>query len=222
VGNYNVALGDGTLTSNNGSQNVAVGAFAGSNLTTGSFNIDINNSGVAGDVQTTRIGDSSQFAAFIGGIRGRTTGTANAIPVLIDSNGQLGTTSSSRRYKEDIDDMAEASAGLMRLHPVTFRYKKAYVDGLKPVDYGLIAEEVAEVYPDLVARDSEGRVETVQYQKLTPMLLNELQKQHEVIQEQEQYIRRHETAEREQAERIRLLEARMVAIEALLSSKPHE
>lgn len=101
--------------------------------------------------------------------------------VVIDSNGQLGTVSSSRRFKEDIRDMNDASSGLLRLRPVTYRYAQPYADGGKPLDYGLIAEEVAEVYPDLAARGADGQIETVQYQKLTPMLLNELQKQARTI-----------------------------------------
>ena len=83
-------------------------------------------------------------------VTGTTAGLSGAVPVVIDANGQLGTTSSSRRYKEDIQDMGDASSGLLRLRPVRFRYKQAYRDGSKPVDYGLIAEEVAQVYPDLV------------------------------------------------------------------------
>ena len=115
------------------------------------------------------------------------------------------TASSSRRFKEDIEDMAGRSSGLLRLRPVTFRYKQAYADGSKPLDYGLIAEEVAEVYPDLVARSADGQVESVQYQKLAPMLLNELQKQDRHAQEQ--------------GDTIRQLQARIAALEALLSNK---
>ena len=95
---------------------------------------------------------------------------------MIDSNGQFGTVNSSIRFKEDVHDMAAASDGLLRLRPVTYRYKQPYADGSKPVDYGLIAEEVAEVYPDLVVKGADGQIQTVQYQKLTPMLLNEVQK----------------------------------------------
>ena len=83
------------------------------------------------------------------------------------------TASSSRRYKEDIQDMGDGSRGLMQLRPVTFRYKKAFADDSKPIQYGLIAEEVAEVYPDLVARSADGQIETVKYQVLDSMLLNE-------------------------------------------------
>ena len=85
------------------------------------------------------------------------------------------------RYKEEIQDMAESSSGLMKLRPVTFRYTKAYANGERPVQPGLIAEEVAEVYPGLVVHNRSGEIETVQYHKLIPMLLNELQKQERQI-----------------------------------------
>jgi hypothetical protein len=111
---------------------------------------------------------------------------------------------SSRRFKEDIRDMGNTSSGLMRLRPVTFRYKKPYGDGSQPVQYGLIAEEVAEVYPDMVVRSADGQVETVKYQVLDPMLLNEVQKQHEQILAQERQIRS--------------LEERLARMEAALAS----
>ena len=123
--------------------------------------------------------------------------------VVVDSNGNLGTISSSRRYKEDIQDMGDATNGLMHLRPVTFRYKKAFDDGSKPVQYGLIAEEVADVYPDLVARSADGQIETVKYQVLGSMLLNELQKQNTTI-----------AAQKEQ---IRSLEERLAKVESALS-----
>jgi len=97
--------------------------------------------------------------------------------VLIDSAGQLGTVSSSRRFKEDIQDMSEASRRLMQLRPVTFRYKKPYADGSQPIQYGLIAEEVAETFPELASYGADGQVETVQYHILPSLLLNELQRQ---------------------------------------------
>src|SRR5207245_11459298 len=117
---------------------------------------------------------------------GVTTTNADAVAVLIDSAGQLGTVSSSRRYKFDINDMAGATDGLMRLRPVTFRYL-AHGDNA-PLQYGLIAEEVAEVYPELVAPNKDGEVETVMYQFLAPMLLNEVQKQHRQIEDQQKVI----------------------------------
>ena len=98
--------------------------------------------------------------------------------VVIDSSGQLGTVSSSIRYKEDIQPMTQASERLLQLRPVKFRYKKADASGEKPIQYGLIAEEVAKVYPELVVRDqTTGRIDGVRYDELAPMLLNEAQKQ---------------------------------------------
>ena len=98
--------------------------------------------------------------------------------VLMDANGQMGTISSSRRYKEDIHSLAETGVGerLQQLRPVTFRYKKSS-DGKNPVQYGLIAEEVAEVFPDLAVLNEDGQPETVKYHLLAPLLLNEVQEQ---------------------------------------------
>jgi hypothetical protein len=177
TGGYNTAIGDGALFNNTGDSNIAVGYLAGINLTNGINNIDIGNTGVAPEGSTIRIGNT-QTRAFIAGIRGVTTGGA-AIPVLVDSNGQLGTVSSSRRYKFDINSMGATTDDLMRLRPVTFRYL-AHGDNA-PIQYGLIAEEVADVYPEMVTRNKDGEVETVMYQFLAPMLLNDLQKQHQHI-----------------------------------------
>ncbi len=107
-----------------------------------------------------------------------TTGNADAIPVVIDSAGQLGTVSSSARFKEEISDMAEASSGLLKLRPVSFRYKGQAGDRKQ---FGLIAEEVEEVLPELVVCDSSGGPETVLYHEMPAMLLNELQKQQKTI-----------------------------------------
>jgi len=165
-----------------------VGNRAGELYTTGSDNIAIGNSGVAGESATIRIGNSevgtSQGRTFVAGISGVTTGIDDAVPVLVDSAGQLGTVSSSRRYKEDIEDMAGASESLLSLRPVTFRYKKTFKDGDKPIQYGLIAEEVAEVFPDLVVYTEDGEPETVKYHLIATMLLNELQKQQQVTTDQ--------------------------------------
>jgi hypothetical protein len=171
----NTAIGTEALRDvTTGSNNIAIGRIAGGDITTGSNNIHIGYQGAANESDTIRLG-SQQTRAFVRGIRGVTTAGANAVAVLIDSAGQLGTISSSKRTKDDIRDMGQASAGLFRLRPVTFRYIQPYADGSKPLDYGLIAEEVAEVFPDLVVHDGAGEVETVQYHKLVPMLLNELQ-----------------------------------------------
>jgi hypothetical protein len=161
-------------------------------------------------IGTIQIGVQGLQTSFIvAGVSGTTTGVADALPVVIDSNGQLGTISSSQRFKEDIQDMGDASSDLLRLRPVTFRYKQAYKDGSKPIDYGLIAEEVADVYPDLVVRNKDGEIQTVQYQKLTPMLLNEVQKLHADLDQQNQRAQ-------QQDETIRQLQDRLAALEALL------
>jgi hypothetical protein len=187
-GDNNIAIGFAALWNNTtGSGNIAIGG--GSAVSTGSSNIDIGSPGASADSGVIRIGTQFTHTSFFAsGIRGVTTGNNDAVPVVIDSNGQLGTVSSSRRFKEDIQDMGDASRGVMRLRPVTFRYLKPFADGSKPTQYGLIAEEVAEVYPDLVAHSADGQIETVKYQVLDSMLLNELKRQEAKISFQETQI----------------------------------
>jgi|HubBroStandDraft_1064217.scaffolds.fasta_scaffold00221_10 hypothetical protein len=201
-GNYNTAVGFQAMPDNNsGSNNTAIGADALAQNTTGSNNIaigyqasmdvgmgnfsnniHIGSVGVANDANSIRIGTpGTQNSCYLAGARGVTTSLADAVPVVIDSQGQLGTVNSSRRFKEDIQDMGEASCNLMRLRPVSFRYEEAFAGGAKPIHYGLIAEEVDEVYPELVARSADGQVESVKYQLLPSMLLNELQRMHKVV-----------------------------------------
>jgi hypothetical protein len=188
-GSYNTSVGPYALQSNTtGSENIAIGHLAAASVSGGnSNNIHIGNTGISSDNGVIRIG-TTQAAFFVAGVSGVTTGVNDAVPVVVDANGQFGTISSSRRFKEDIQDMASVSQGLMRLRPVTFRYQKAFADGSKPVQYGLIAEEVAEVYPDLVTHSADGQVETVKYQVLDSMLLNEMQKQQGTIQQQQAEI----------------------------------
>jgi hypothetical protein len=200
------------LANSTGNNNIAIGFNAAFDVSdSNSNNIQIGNVGSLNDNGAIRTGTqgtnpTNQTSCFAAGIRGVTTGNNDAIPVVIDSNGQLGTVSSSRRFKEDIHDMDTVSSGLMHLRPVTFRYQKPFADGSKPIQYGLIAEEVADVYPDLVAHSADGQIETVKYQVLDSMLLNELQKEHKQVQEQ--------------AETIRVLEARLAVLEkALLSGR---
>jgi hypothetical protein len=211
-GNNNTAVGTfalGNLGNNTqgGDNNIALGWQAGSNVTTGSNTIDIGNSGAASDSALIRIGTAgTHSAAFIAGIRGVTTGNNDGIPVIIDSQGQLGTISSSRRFKDDIQEMGDSTAGLMRLRPVTFRYKQAFANGSKPIQYGLIAEEVAEVYPELIAHSADGQIETVKYQVLDSMLLNEVQRLHAQNTAQQHIIRS--------------LEERLYRLESLLERTP--
>jgi hypothetical protein len=176
------------MNNTTGNGNLALGVHAGVNLTSGSNNVYIANAGVATESATIRIGTVGYARTFIGGIRGRRTALANAVPVLIDANGQLGTANSSERFKKDIQDMNDASRKLFQLRPVTYRYKQTDDSTANPLEYGLIAEEVAKVYPDLVAYGADGKIETVQYQKLTPMLLNEYQKQAITIKKQQDEI----------------------------------
>jgi hypothetical protein len=172
TGSQNSAVGYGALYGNtDGSYNTALGYFAGSNLTTGSNNIDINNRGVAGESGVIRIGiDGTQVATYVAGIYG--TSVAGSA-VVVSSSGQLGVTVSSERFKTAIAPMGSNSEKLGRLRPVTFHLK---TDPNGALQYGLIAEEVAKVYPELVIRDGTGRIDGVRYDELAPMLLNEMQR----------------------------------------------
>lgn len=188
-GSYNVALGTHALVKmQSGSSNLALGVKAGGNLISGNRNIYLGNPGLPIESDSIHIGNTNHTRTFISGIRGKSTGLKNAVLVVIDSNGQLGTVNSSERFKKDIRDMAGASQNLLKLRPVTYRYKQPAESGQEPLEYGLIAEEVAKIYPDLVAYGADGKIETVQYQKLTPMLLNELQKQAVIIKQQQAEI----------------------------------
>lgn len=115
--------------------------------------------------------------------------------------------------------MGDASGAIFRLRPVTYRYRQSYADGSKPVDYGLIAEEVSEVYPDLVVKGADGQIQTVQYQKLTPMLLNELQKQHRLVEKMEKTLEQQQEAMARQQETIQLLRAQQTGTFQLLEKR---
>lgn len=204
TGKDNVAIGNNALAANiAGSENIAVGTSAGGQIT-GSNNIAIGHQGVAGESNIIRIGTpGTHLITYIAGITGApVTGGSQ---VLIDSSGHLGTFSSSRRYKEDIHEIGDASNRLMDLQPVQFRYRQPATDGSKPVQYGLVAEDVATIFPELVVRDGNGRIESVQYHQLPALLLNELQKQHRTI--------------AEQADQIRALTKRLEVLEAVRYSK---
>ncbi len=193
TGINNSAVGHQALFNNDsGYRNVAIGFQAGFAVT-GSDNITIgaNNQGKATENGVTRIGNKSyQAKAFIAGISGVKTGLATAKTVFIDANGQLGTIKSSRIYKEDIHPMGSASERLLALRPVTFRYKEAYDDGSKPVEFGLIAEDVAQVFPELVVNDAEGKPETVRYDLIATLMLNEFGKEHAELAELKKQVAR--------------------------------
>jgi hypothetical protein len=156
TGDNNIATGAFALQNNTtGDNNIAVGASAGINLTTGSNNIDIGNAGVAAESGRIRIGTSgTQTATFIAGINGAAIGAG--IPVRVSISGQLGTQASSARFKEAIKPMDKASEAILALKPVTFRYKEE-IDPDRTPEFGLVAEEVEKVNPDLVVRDAKGK-----------------------------------------------------------------
>ncbi len=183
TGNFNTSFGDGSgFSVTSGSQNILIGRNAGGNLSTESNNILIGNDGVAAESNAIHIGTDgsgtgTQSKAFIAGIFGATVGVTG-IPVVVDNAGQLGTVVSSRRFKDDIQDMGSYSDAIMQLRPVTFVLKS---DSSRVKQVGLIAEEVAQVLPELTVVDKAGEIASVKYQDLPAMLLNELQKQREVI-----------------------------------------
>jgi hypothetical protein len=210
TGSENTAIGDEALTISNGTNNSAVGHFALFRNTSGNFNTVIgdsalfsNTTGSNNTALGNRAGDNVITAdnvicigsfvpganvsnsCFIGNIRGVATTNTDAIPVLIDSSGQLGTASSSRRFKSEIKPMKQASESILALQPVTFHYKS---DKKGTPQFGLIAEEVAKVNPDLVVRDKNGEIYTVRYDAVNAMLLNEFLKQYRKVEEQQATI----------------------------------
>lgn len=208
AGSHNTAIGAGAFFNLNlfrfeGSRNIAVGAAAGARLHAGNDNIYVGSLGESlVESNTIRLGtpyddnqtpddpsdDYGQNATFIAGIAGQLVDPATGVAVKVDASGKLGTTLSSRRYKSEIRDMEGASAAALDLRPVTFRYKSN--DGrLGDVrEYGLIAEEVAEIFPDLVVFDDRGRPQTVKYGLLITVLLNELQRLHTKVTDLERQV----------------------------------
>jgi len=192
MGNSNTAVGGSALIRlKKGYGNIAIGESAGNRLedVENDYNIHIGNYGLLGDNRVIRIGDSGGPANhakfFAAGIRGVTTDVNDGIPVLIDSNGQLGTISSSIRYKDNIQNIGSGSDNLLNLRPVTFSYKK---DTTHALHYGLIAEEVEEFLPQLVVKNDENQPETVKYHEICILLLNEMKKQGERIKVLEELV----------------------------------
>jgi len=205
-GNQNVAIGTGALFSNTtGILNIALGWNAGRDLTTGNNNIDIFNTGEAGDDGTIRIGSTSlHTATYIAGISGATASGGAAVFVAAD--GKLGTLTSSARFKDEIKPMDEASAAILALKPVTFRYKKE-VDPKSVPQFGLVAEDVEKVNPDLVVRDEKGKPYSVRYEAINAMLLNEFLKEHKA------FVEEHRTVQ-EQGATIERLQKQIEALTA--------
>jgi hypothetical protein len=177
--NNNTGIGYNTFASlSSGNNNIAIGSGAAASLTTGSGNIYLNaNTGGGGENNTIRIG-TSQTSCFIQGINGINQGGPNILAVFSNSAGQLGTQSSSIRYKEDVQDMNEQSSAVLQLRPVTFVYK---TDETQSTQYGLIAEEVDEIFPNIVVRNKNNEIDAVQYHVLPILLLNEMKKQQVTI-----------------------------------------
>ena len=235
-GSLNTFLGagaGGNVTT--GNTNIMIGPYAGGNNMTGNNDIYVGNFGgtTSNESSTMRLGlpyssqgsgcgnvppPCGQKYTYIAGIFGTSVA---GVPVFVNASGQIGTLSSSLRFKEQVQDMGDSTDALMRLRPVTFFYKPEYTDGEREVQYGLIAEEVAKVYPELVAYGNDGQPFSVRYQYLSTMLLNEAQKQSrrgaeqaEVIATQQQRI----AAQQQEIETLRQqLQAQNTALQERLS-----
>jgi len=199
-GSNNTAVGMDALFLSSGSNNTAIGASAGDSIQAGndnifigftagemvqggSHNIEIAHHGTPGDIATIRIGTKkNQKNTYIAGITGVTV--AGGVGVIVDASGHLGTVTSSARFKDNVRPMDKASEAILALQPVTFRYKHD-LDPEGVPQFGLVAEQVEKVNPDLVARDDEGKPYTVRYEAVNAMLLNEFLKEHRKVEEQE-------------------------------------
>jgi hypothetical protein len=206
TGTQNTANGLNALNKNTtGSNNIAFGVNAGLNLTTGNNNIDIGNAGVAGEAAKIRIGkQGTQNGTFIAGIFGVTmTGS----PVVVNSSGKLGVSgTSSIRFKKAVKPMDNASEAVLALKPVTFRYKEE-IDPEGTPQFGLVAEEVEKVNPDLITRDEKGKPTTVRYDAVNAMLLNEFLKEHRKVEQQDARLAKQEAMIAQQQKQIETLTA---------------
>ena len=212
IGNSNTAIGRHALFKNTiGDENIALGVSAGSALTIGNNNIDIGNGGLAGEANTIRIGATgTQTNTYIAGISGVTV--AGGVGVIVDANGHLGTVVSSERFKDSIKPMDKASEAILALKPVSFSYKHE-LDPAGIPQFGLVAEEVEKVNPDLVARDEQGKPYTVRYEAVNAMLLNEFLKEHAKV---EQLKKDFESKIAEQQKQIAALAAGLQKVSAEL------
>jgi hypothetical protein len=194
IGDGNAAYGDEALDENTtGSNNTAIGNLAGKDLTTGDNNIDIgyNVLGIAGESNTIRIGNTDINTTIIRGISGQTI--PSGATVIVASNGQLGTMTSSKRFKQDIKPMDKASEALLQMKPVTFRYKNE-IDPIGTSQFGLVAEEVAKINPDLVVRDEARKPYSVRYDQVNAKLLNEFLKEHKKVEKLEATVAQQQTS----------------------------
>ena len=219
TGAGNTGVGSFALVSNDtGILNTAIGASAGA-LVTGSSNISIGAgvNGVSGEDNTIRIGDNlpdmqGDSACYVGGIFNQMVDVGSVTVVGIDNTGKLGTAASSRRFKEDIKPMDKASEAILALKPVAFHYKG---DVKNTPCFGLIAEDVAQVNPDLVVRNKHGDIYTVRYEQINAMLLNEFLKEHRKM---EQMQKDFESKFAEQQSQIEALTAGLQKVSAQLEA----
>ena len=218
TGTGNTAIG--TLALSNidvGNNNIALGALAGTALDSGDHNIYIGNQGVVAESKTIRIGQGMHMATYIAGIRGA---TVSGMAVFVNDKGQLGTVPSSQRFKDEIRSMDQVSEAILALKPVTFRYKKELTPGGIP-QFGLVAEDVEKVNPDLVVRDDEGKPYSVRYEAVNAMLLNEFLKEHRKNEEQGRDIQEQKATIALQQKQIDALTAGLQKVSAQLeASKP--
>jgi hypothetical protein len=213
TGSSNTAIGSDAMANSStvGDNNIALGSLAGLH-TDGSNNIVIGNDGVSGESNTIRIGKATHTQTYVAGI---SQVAVAGDPVIVNLNGQLGVASSSKRFKEEIKPMGDASQAVLALKPVTFRYKED-LDPKRITRFGLVAEEVEKINPELVARDAKGDVYTVRYEAVNAMLLNEFLKEHSKVEqlentaaEQAKEIKTLKTALEEQAAQIQKVSARL-------------
>ena len=208
TGHDNTAVGISALPNNTtGSNNVALGALAGQSVSTASNVICIG-------VQ----GSNADNSCFIGSIFGQTNNAGTT--VFIDANNKLGTMTSSKRFKEDIQQIGTASEALFALEPVKFHYKKE-IDPSRKSQFGLVAEEVKKVNPDLVVRDKEGNAYSVRYDQVNAMLLNEFLKEHKAFVAEQYNVEKLQATVGQQQKQIEALTAGLQKVSAQLElSKP--
>ena len=218
TGSKNTGVGVLALLHNTtGNGNIAFGFGAGQNLTTGNNNIDIGNPGNAGESAAIRIGTAGvQTNAYVAGINGVTV--AGGVVVVVDASGHLGTLVSSERFKDAIKPMGEASEAILALKPVTFHYKKELDPDSIP-QFGLVAEQVEKVNPDLVARDDQGKAYTVRYEAVNAMLLNEFLKEHRKVEEQGREAQEHGRQLAVQDRKVQELEATVAQLQLALKAQ---
>jgi hypothetical protein len=195
TGNNNTATGAFALLGNvTGSQNTALGVAAGLDQTTGSNNIYIGDTGVPGESNVIAIGNIASTGTayeqfYVGAVFGVTTVSGTTLPVIVSDEGQLGTAPSAARFKKEIKPMDNVSESVLALKPVTFHYKS---DKTNTPQFGLVAEEVAKVNPDLVVRDKNGEIYSVRYEAVNAMLLNEFLKEHQKVEQQDRKLKEQE------------------------------